>query len=412
MTIRAAYGIFYDYPNLYEFPGIRDDPPWGSRISLTNVSLDDPWAGYQGGNPFPIVLGPNVAFPTAAVYTNMPVNFKNTYVQQWNLSVQRQIGTNWLATANYLGNEVVHALFTNEGNPALFLPGASCVINGKTYTPCSSTSNTNQRRLLYLSNPADGQYYANVVNVDDGDTRSYNAMVLSLQRRQAKGFTIQANYTWSHCIDEGNNVLIQLTGAFVPERRRANRGNCELDRRHNFNLSTVYQTPRFSNRTARLFGSGWQISGIVRVVSGSFLTVASGIDRALTGTLITGTGAVVSGAADQRPDLVLPSPYAANPSIASWLNPAAFAQAALGTYGNFGGRNVQGPGSITINTGVVRQFHIQERKSLEFRFEAFNLPNHVNPNNPNSTFSDTATFGKILSAGDPRILQLAMKFVF
>jgi hypothetical protein len=94
-----------------------------------------------------------------------------------------------------------------------------------------------------------------------------------------------------------------------------------------------------------------------------------------------------------------------------WLNPQAFVQPALGTYGNVGFANVVGPGQITIDMGLTRTFRVGERRSFQFRWEAFNLPNHLNPGNP-TTAINSPTFGRILSAADPRIMQAALKFVF
>ncbi len=108
---------------------------------------------------------------------------------------------------------------------------------------------------------------------------------------------------------------------------------------------------------------------------------------------------------------MLPSPYAATRTIQSWLNPAAFVQPALGTYGAMGAMNILGPGSINIDMGLTRTFRIREKQSVQFRAEAFNLPNHVNPGNPNVTFTDS-NFGRILTAADGRTMQIALKYVF
>ena len=131
----------------------------------------------------------------------------------------------------------------------------------RAFTPCSTVGNTNMRRVLYDANPDIGQYYAGIAYADDGASRTYNGMVLQIQRRRFKGVTIQGNYTWSHCIDDGYNDVIQGAGNQTQDRRRPNRANCETDRRHNFNLSTVYETPKSANRMLNALAGGWSVSG-------------------------------------------------------------------------------------------------------------------------------------------------------
>ena len=402
-VIRAAYGLLNDLNHLHEFGGKnRDTPPKGASIVVNSASFEDPWSTYPGGNPFPIALNQDTPFPIAGTYVVFPWDLKKPYMNQWNLTIQHQFGSNWLVTGNYIGNNTIHMLYRYESNPAVYIPGASTI------------ANTNARRVLSLQNPVAGQYYSFIVTGTDGATRNYNALVLQLTRRRAKGLTIQGNYTFSHCIDDGYNDVIQTNGGNIPSRRRADRGNCELDRRHNFNISTVYEIPRWSNRTVRALASGWQISAITRIVSGPFRNTDTGIDQALSGTLT---------ALDQRPDQVLGDPYLPNKGINGWLNPAAFRQPALGTYGNAGSRNILGPGVVRFDMGVTRTFAIRENKSLQFRAEAFNVANHVNfcapainGVAPPLTCPDmnlsSPTFGKILHASDPRIMQMALKFVF
>ena len=429
-VIRAAYGIFFDFPHLHQYGGKRDTAPKGASIVVNSPSLDDPWASAPAGNPFPIALDKNSPFPLNAVYTVFPFNLKKPYINQWNLSLQRQFGMNWLVSGNYIGSSIIHMLYRYEANPAIFVPGVgdanrNCFLNGVRlpYTvnagaACSTIGNTNQRRVLALQNPALGQYYSNIVMADDGNTRTYNALVLSLQRRRAKGITIQGNYTFSHCIDDGYNDVIQTTGGQIQSRRGANRGNCELDRRHNFNMSTVYETPQFANRMVRILGSGWQVSGIVRALTGAYFSVSTGTDIALSGTSTGGNTGV-----DQRPNQILADPYLSNKGANGWLNPAAFAQPAPGTYGNAGARNIAGPSSIRFDMGLTRSFAFKEKQSLQLRAEVFNVANHANycapPFQgivPALTCPDinlnSPTFGKILSASDPRIVQMALKYVF
>ncbi len=403
-VVRAAYGIFFDYPHFNNFAGLRNTPPRNVNVSIPQPvgGFEDPWQGYPGGNPLPVTIDQNFIFPLASVYTIVPVDLKTAYVNAWNLSVQKQVGSDWLLSGNYVGNSVVHQLNGAQINPAIYLPGASCVIAGRTFSPCSTTGNTNQRRVLYLQDPVQGQYYSSVGIINDGGTRSYNAMVLSVQRRRVKGVTVQGNYTWSHCIDDGYTDTIQQGGTALPERRGLYRSNCELDRRHNMNMSAVYETPQFANSTLRVLGTGWRVSGIVRILSGAQLAVATGL----------GSLGIAPDATDEVARQILPSPYAEKKTINQWLNPAAFITPVLGAYGPLiHAANVTGPGSIRVDIGLTRTFRLREKQSLEFRAEAFNAPNHVNPLNPVTSLSDPS-FGRILSAADPRIMQMALKFVF
>jgi Carboxypeptidase regulatory-like domain/TonB dependent receptor-like, beta-barrel len=400
MTVRASYGLFFDYPNLYAYGDMRKNPPWGYSISISRPpgGFEDPYQGLPGGNPFPVLITPDVAFPISGRYVYSRTEQKPPYTNAWNLSIQRQFGDDWMVAANYLGNNIIHMMNGYATNPVVYVPGASCVIAGRTYSPCSTTSNAAQRRQLYLNDPVKGQWYDEMIYIGDEGTRSYHGLWLQAQRRRSRGVTIQTNYTWGHCIEDPTNDTNLGHAATIRDRRRADRGNCMQDRRHNFNMSAVYDMPQFSNTTLRILGSGWKISGIVRVLSGSQLSVLSGIDRALQD-------------GEQRPNQVLPDVYMPNKTYNQWLNPAAFEQPALGTFGNMGTFNVKGPGKFTINMGLTRIFQIREKQSLEFRAEAFNLPNRLNAGDPSTTLSD-ANFGRILSADDPRIMQFAFKYVF
>jgi hypothetical protein len=138
----------------------------------------------------------------------------------------------------------------------------------------------------------------------------------------------------------------------------------------------------------------------VRISSGSYMTITSGVDTSLTQAL-----------GGDRANQILPDSYAPNRNVDLWLNRAAFAQPADGEWGNMAVNDIVGPGRVGIDMGLTRIFKIREKQSVEFRAEAFNLPNHVNPNNPTAVLNNQ-NFGKITTAGDPRILQFALKYVF
>jgi hypothetical protein len=404
-SVRAAYGIFYDLPSLNYYIGFAQSPPFGNNVTIQNPpSFANPWQGFAGGNPFPRVLTKDSTFINFGGYENMPLNPKSTYSQQWNLSVQRQIGTDWLISSNYVGTTIIHLWGGNQVNPGVFQGLGTCVLPGQTATTavCSTTGNVNNRRRLNVLNPAQGQFFGTISQLDDGGTGSYNGLVIGVQRRQAKGVTIQANYTLSHCISDLANPELAVAGQnyTIPDNRGYDRSNCPTsDRRHVFNVSTVYQTPAFTNNVAHILASNWQVSGIVRLRSGPYLTITSGLDQGLTGQ------------GNQRAVQVLENPYAASKNIDQYLNPSAFIQPGLGTYSPIGANNVLGPGLVQIDMGLTRTFQLRERQSVQFRAEAFNFPNHVNPSTP-VTAINNPSFGKIQAAGDPRLLQFALKYVF
>jgi len=410
MTVRAGYGMFTTRQHLGSgYFAFAQNPPWGNLINLTNVSLSNPWATYTGGNPFPFVLSKNTAFPTFGSYRTDPFDYKPVTLTQWNLSLQRQFGADWLVTANYVGNSTIHLVSSLQLNPAVFLGLGPCAIDGVNYPVCSTTTNTNQRRLLYLQNPSQGQYYGGVNLLDDGGTGSYNGLLLSLQKRLSRGVSALANYTWSHCISDYYEAQVG-TGAAVglPGYRQLLRGNCATgDQRQVFNLSAVVQTPKFGNTALHLLASDWQISPIVKVRSAQFFSVTLGVDTALNGQ------------PTQFPNLV-GNPYPRNQSVDGWIDRSAFQSPAPGAQGTLAPNSLKGPGTFQLDLGLSRTFPIGEKKSVQLRGEAFNLPNHLTAGAPVATLN-SAAFGKIqsdisgnsgLTAGNPRIIQLALKFVF
>jgi hypothetical protein len=244
--------------------------------------------------------------------------------------------------------------------------------------------------------------YGWMAMLDDGATANYNGLLLSVQHRRANGLTMQGNYTWSHCIGDLEETQLGIPTSYsYKDMRWYYRGDCSQDRRHNVNVSTVYGFPRFNNSVLGAIIGGWKVSGIVRVVSGSPLTITSGLDTSLT--------AAIGG---DRANQVLPNGYAEKKSVSQWFNRLAFAQPADGQFGNMRVNNLVGPGSIRIDMGLTRTFQLRERQTFEFRAEAFNLPNHVNLNNPASTALSNPNFGVITTVQDPRILQFALKYAF
>src|SRR5205807_2582324 len=126
MSIRIAYGRFSDRLNLLGFTGFAQSPPYGNNITLNNANLSDPWRNYPGGNPLPIALASDQTFPSSGAYTSFPLDWRPTTLNQWSLSIQRQVRADWLLTANYVGNNTSHLVTAAQLNPARFLGLGSC----------------------------------------------------------------------------------------------------------------------------------------------------------------------------------------------------------------------------------------------------------------------------------------------
>jgi Carboxypeptidase regulatory-like domain/TonB dependent receptor len=404
MTVRAGYGIFYDTPQLFFFTRFSNNPPWGAQISLTNAPFANPWANYPGGDPFPALnaVAKNMVFPQEGVYVNVPSHMQPMYLQQWNLSIEKQIGS-WLFSATYLGNEATHFWMSYEGDPAVYSPGAT-------------TSTTNARRALFLANPSQGVFYSTIGQLDDGGTESYNGLLVSAQHRLNRSFSILANWTYSHCLSYPETT--ELTGpSFInPANPRADRSNCSADRRHIVNVSFIANSPNFSNRLLEAVVGHWQFSTIFTGETGNYSTVTTTADVAL------------SGIGNQRPEQVLPNIYTNTYSTTGvYLNKAAFCVPTVavpcpngftvGTYSTMPPLNVLNPSYIEADTALVRSFPIRETQSLQFRWEIFNLPNHTNLLAPVTSYNSSA-FGTFASApagqtpNQARIMQFALKYNF
>jgi hypothetical protein len=227
----------------------------------------------------------------------------------------------------------------------------------------------------------------------------YNALLLALRHRFSSHYTLLANYTYSHCIAEGTMVG-DLTGPQYqnPYNRDADRANCRFDLRQIANLSLVAQMPQFAGVWENPILGNWQLAPLVSMHSGLWFSPTTGVDNSLTGVGL------------DRPNIV-GAPYVRNTNTLQWLDATAFAANPVGTFGNAGAYSLQGPALFNVDFALSRAFQVRESQRLEIRFEAFNSLNHVNFSNPTSTLT-SAQFGRITSAGAPRILQFAMKYTF
>ena len=387
MSVRASWGIFYDTPHLFFNTRFSNNPPWGAQITIANPAggFTDPYQGYPGGNPFP-ALNDNwqtSAFPAFGVYVNSPLDINPQRLQQWNLSVQKGFG-DWLMSVSYLGNRMSNLWRATELNPAV-------------YSPTATTGNTNQRRVLYLQDPAKGQFFGTIGQVDDTGRSNYHGLLLSAQKRLSHNFSVLSNWTISKCMSDP--ATSEITGPTIvnPNDPDLDYAYCGSDRRHVVNLSAVVRAPEFSNDLLRAILGNWQVSPIVRWQSGNRSTVTTGVDNALTGM------------GGQRAVQVLDDPYG-DKTAGNYLNRAAFTSPTAGTYSPLKPFTVVNPSNFQNDIAISRSFRFGSR-SLQARWEIFNVINYVNLGAP-ITSLNSAAFGQIQTAGDPRIMQFALKFDF
>jgi hypothetical protein len=418
MSIRASYGLGYDFANGQLFVNTANAPPFGNQQIFAG-QFSDPFASNPSANIYPYTLGPNVVFAPYGTFVALQPNLHTTGVNMWNFAIQRQFGQDWLVSASYVGSQTQHLWVSYQLNPATIVqcPGGAAI------TTCNTTSNQNQRRLFTVNNLPGAGLIGYMDQYDDGGTASYNGLILAVQRRLSKGVSAQANYTWSHCIGDlavGNSTGNFGTGLINPSNRRQDRGNCtsqeiggtfSSDRRHIFNMTVVGEAPRFENRSARLLVTGWKLAVIYRYTSAQWLTLSLNSDRQLS----------AANANAQRPVQLRQNSLCDAPNASCWISPASFAFPAFGTISTMNRSNVPGPNFWQLDMALSRVFRFNERYTFEVRGEAFNLTNSFRAGVPSGlaagnsgvvTTLGSPIFGTINSALDPRVMQFALKFVF
>jgi len=417
-SVRASYGLLYDYPHMFFYTRVSNNPPWGATVTRAGgpFPLSNPWAGYAGGDPFVQQSGTAKSygfFPSGGVYAVSDPNLKSPQMQTWNLAIQRQVGK-WLFSGSYIGNHSIHLWSSRELNLDKYIPG-TCAAGQYGLTaagPCSSTSanNTAARRLLTLANPTWGPSYSTIAYLDAGATSSYNAALLSAQHRLSDNFSVLANWTYSHCIADPNTT--ELTGpSYVdPTNRSADRSSCSSDHRHQINLSGVLTSPKVKDRMLGLLLNGWQASPIFRWSKGNLTSATYGTDVALTG------------ATNQRAQQVLPNIYG-DGTPTNYLNVNAFlapSAAPAGVYASTRPFTIIGPNVMNIDLSVSRIFQVREWGSMTFRAEAFNLPNSVMYGPPTAALN-SSSFGRLTPLAQSsapgnnttaRVMQFSLKYAF
>jgi outer membrane receptor protein involved in Fe transport len=385
-SVRGGYGVFYSQIRQQAHNQISTNQPFSLKLTINNPpgGIDNPYQ--TTGNPFPFVPPQTpedrstYRFLTPMAMTQWDPDFRNAVVQQWNLNVQQQLLGTYIATIAYVGSRGDHLFMTNELNPAIFgAPGQTL----------------DERRPLF-------PIFASVTNQSSDARSQYHALQLSLNKRFSRGFSILSNYTWSKLLD---NASSDGDGPSNPFDLDANWGLSDFDLEHRFVTSFIWQLPDLAERHAwmRHVLGGWQTNGIITLESGSPFSIASGRDNSQSG--------VNRDRADLVGDPDLDTGRPRGELVARYLNTDAFRVNAPGTFGNSGRNILRGPGFASVDFGLVKNVRLMRGHAVQFRTEIFNLFNRVHLGNPVNNAS-ARNFGQIISAGSPRVIQLALKYSF
>jgi hypothetical protein len=446
-SIRAGYGIFYSA--IEDATGFVEvgDAPYGLYYSANSTLLSTPFIargnGAPAGQKFPFTFPPANASPT-----NPDTNFnwvqatplsgsdylyprdKIPQVQQFEFSLQRQLGSSTVMGVSYVGSVGRHLLTFEESNPGnqalcLFLSNSANVANGSpTCGPGAEdpgpgtsaiqlapgitapgypgvTSFATTRLLTGLSTPATDNFISNPYMIT-AVSSSFNSLQVSVKHTEKYANFLVA-YTYEKSIDNGSTSF-DATNPFDPGQDRA---LSLFDVPQDLTVSYTVQLPfdKLSGGSVKRLTGGWALSGIMILAKGEPVQLSENDDNSLSGTFA---------ATIDKPS------YSGNGSLfmnknprsgQAYFNPNYFTFEPLGQVGNAMRRYFSGPGIDNFDMALLKDTRITEGVQAQFRAEAFNVFNHAQFMNPTGQI-DSSSFGFVTSARPARIMQLALKFLF
>ena len=309
-----------------------------------------------------------------------PKDWQTSYTQHWNFNVQQAVGQSAMVQAGYIGNRGLH-LSPNE-NLNRIIPG------------------TGGRR--------DNPKFGPINNFFNGANANYNAMQFSFRKRFSRGFTFNAQYSWSHALDQGGVSNGPASTVVQDDFNLHNEyGNADYDVRHYLQVDYSYQLPALP-AVPKVIGQGWQINGLTVMRAGLPFNVVCGCDPVGNGNF-TGRPDLLPGVKPRPVNFDLPN---------NQLSPAAF-QVPVGRFGNLGRNVLTGPSAYNWDFSLFKNFKFKESQNVQFRAEMFNIFNTPQYSNPGSTTTAAATFGKSLTTipavggfGSNRQIQFALRYAF
>lgn len=391
---RGAYGVFI-VPISTQRNFNTTPPGYAIQQSLQTTDLHTPvFQLSQGPPPYPL---PNPSQNTGAALNGQstsywPYHASQARVQQWQVSLQKQLSRNTTVEISYVGNKGEDLLFPRDLNQvpeSLLGPG-----NAQSKRPFPQ--------------------FQGITTLFNDAGSIYNALQIQAQRRFSNGLTFLTNYTLSRSFDDSSYDLTTGSGGEYQVASDPSRSHAlsQFDQAHRFVFATVYELPVGKGRTYinhrgildAILG-GWRMSANFSANSGSPFTVYQGganTSNSLAGSLFPnriGKGTLPSG----------------RRTIAHWFDTTAFTSPAAYQFGNSGRDILRGPGYWDVDSGLMKDFPLPiplgENPHLELRGDFFNVLNHPNFAQPNSTTGSNA-FGTITSSSPARAIQVGLQFLF
>lgn len=399
MSIRGGWGIFYENTAVgFVEDNVFANPPFVSNTNIVNAPFNDPAAGLAVNNSVPFL-------------TVTDPHWKQPNVQQWNIDIQRQLASDMILDVGYYashGSHLVGAMDVNEPVPGSYSTNPLIQNNPNFIAEGNPQIDQNTEGLLNLIRPYLG--YGVIDSYNTVFRSNYNSLQMSLQKQFTADSLVSVNYTWSKNMTNASGQYnpepqnsYDLEAAYAPSR---------YDERNVFSGDFVYHVPFFADQSGvsgRVAG-GWELSGIVSASSGGYMTPST-----TNFNDPGGVGLFVSSNAGKNnmPDQVSNPNHGAPHKLSEWYNVDAFQDVPTDQFrvGNARPYSILGPGGWEIDLTAMKNFKITHESQLQFRVETYNLLNHTNIGNVDTTLGDGTT-GQVLGAGQPRIMQLGLKLTF
>jgi outer membrane receptor protein involved in Fe transport len=391
-SIRAAYGIYYSQPILYGNIDGTTTPGFWDTLEVFSPPFADPYSGNSPylENPLPFTPPPGIE----QIVSGWLPRQRTPYIEQWNLTIQRQLASDFVAQLSYVGSQGHHLVGFNSPTQALlFVPGIP-----------------NTPSTIPLRSPFPGIGLSDLSSTIFNS--NYNGLQASITKRASHGIVFTAAYTWSKMIDDNSaaNRFQVIPGAalYAQDSRnlKAERAESNFDVPSRFIGTFSWEVPgaqHLESTAARKILGGWQLNGIITAQSGRPVDIIDSADPQATGELFS------------RPNIICnPNLPPGQRTAAMWFDTACFVAVPFGTpmFGDAPRNDVSGPGLFTVDFSVFKNTKIGERINTQFQFEFFNLFNHTNFQVPTNDIS-SALFGQITStATTPRNMQVAFKLMF